>query len=362
MQPIIVDAHLDLAWNALTFGRDYGRPALLTRELEKDAEAPRRNGQTLLGLADLLLGRVAVIFGVLFASPQRRREGNWDALVYRDSAEAHRLYARQLDYYARLADEHPAFQLVHTRRDLEAGLATWQGDDLAKRRISIVLLMEGADGVREPREAEWWQEQGVRLIGPAWSGTRYAGGTGEPGPLTAEGRQLLDVMADLGLILDLTHLSDEGCLEALDRFPGVVVASHANPRALLRGPRNPERFLTDEMLRRLAERGGVAGIVPFNRFLKADWANADGKAALTLDAVVAAIDHVCQVTGSAAHVGLGTDFDGGFGVGGTPAEIDTCADLQLLGPRLAARGYSPDEVAGVLGGNWLRILRAGLPA
>jgi membrane dipeptidase len=200
------------------------------------------------------------------------------------------------------------------------------------------------------------------MIGLAWAGTRYAGGTGEPGPLTPDGRRLLDVMADLGLILDLSHASDESFLEALDRFEGVVIASHANPRAVLRNPRRPERFLSDEMLRRLAGRGGVAGIVPFNRFLKADWDSRDGKAAVRLDAVVAAVDHVCQVTGSAAHVGLGSDFDGGFGVDGVPAEIDTIADLRKLGPALAERGYSKMDVAAILGGNWIEVLRRGLPA
>lgn len=362
MKPLIVDAHLDLAWNALTFGRDYSRPALVTRELEQAGPTPQHNGQTLVGLADLLLGRVAVLFGTLYAAPQRLRMGDWDTAAYRDSAEARRVYMRQLEYYERLMDEHPVFQPVRTRRDLEAVLASWDGDDLARRRIGIVLLMEGADGLREPREAEWWQERGVRLIGPAWAGTRYAGGTGEPGPLTDDGRQLLEIMAGLGLILDLSHLSDEGCLEALDRFAGRIVATHANPRALLKDPRRPERFLTDEMLRRLAERGGVAGIVPYNRFLKADWAPADGKAAVPLSQVVAAVDHICQVTGSAAHVGIGSDFDGGFGAASTPAEIDTIADLQRLGPALAERGYRPDDVAAILGGNWLRVLREALPA
>src|SRR3990172_3048588 len=149
-----------------------------------------------------------------------------------------------------------------------------------------------------------------------------AGGPGEPGPLTPEGHRLLDVMADLGLILDVSHSADEACLESLDRFEGTVIASHANPRARLKGTHRPERFLTDEMIRRLAERGGVVGIVPFNRFLKVGWQESDGKAAVTLDDVLAMIDHVCQVTGSAAHVGLGSDFDGGFGGGGAPAEID----------------------------------------
>jgi membrane dipeptidase len=148
--PLLVDAHLDLAWNALTFGRDYARPALVTRELEAQTETPAHNGNTLLGLAELLLGRAAVIFGTLFASPRRFRLGEWDTLCYADAAEAHRLYARQLDYYHRLVDEHPAFRLIGTKGDLESVLATWQSDDLTKRRIGIVPLMEGADGIREP--------------------------------------------------------------------------------------------------------------------------------------------------------------------------------------------------------------------
>ena len=358
---LIVDAHQDLAYNALTFGRDYSRAALATRELERGSETIVRNGNTLLGLADYLLGHVGVIFGTLFAAPARRKAGDWDTQVYADAAQAHRLYARQLDYYQRLADEHEAFRLIGSKNDLESVLATWQSDELAKRRVGIVPLMEGADGIREPKEAEWWMERGVRIVGPAWAGTRYAGGTGEPGPLTPEGRRLLNVMADLGLMLDLSHASDESFLEALDRFPGVALASHSNPRARVKDPPRPERFLSDEMIRRLGERGGVIGVVPYNRFLKADWKAGDPKEAVTLDAVAAAIDHICQITGSAGHVGLGSDFDGGFGVEATPAEIDTVADLQALAPVLAERGYSETDIARILGGNWIELLRRGLP-
>ncbi len=361
MTHLIVDAHQDLAWNALTFGRDYAKPALATREAEKYTETPARNGNTLLGLADYLLGHVAVIFGTLYAAPKRHSFGEWDQQSYADVNEAHTLYARQLDYYNRLVDEREVFRLIGTRHDLDEGLTTWQGDDLTKRRIGLVPLMEGADGIREPKEAEWWMERGVRIVGLAWAGTRYAGGTGEPGPLTPEGRQLLNVMADLGLILDLSHASDEAYLEAVDRFPGVVIASHANPRARIQNPRRPERFLSDEMIRRLAGRGGVIGIVLFNRFLKGGWVNRDGKQAVTLDDVAAMIDHVCQVTGSVAHVGLGSDFDGGFGVESAPAEIDTIADLQKLAPKLAARGYTENDLAAILGGNWIAVLRRGLP-
>jgi membrane dipeptidase len=360
--PLIIDAHQDLAWNALTFGRDYSRPVMVTREREKDGDAPRRNGSATIGLAELLLGHVGVIFGTLFASPRRSKAGEWDALTYADAGEAHRLYAQQLDYYERLADEHPMFQLIHTRADLDNVLATWQGDDLAARRVGLVRLIEGADGLREPREAEWWMERGVRLIGPAWMGTRYCGGTGEPGPLTAEGRQLLNVMADLGLILDVAHMPDDSFNEALDRFPGVVVCTHSNPRARVTNARRPERFLSDAMLRRLAERDGVMGVIPFNRFLRGDWDYPEGKQAVPLEMLIAAIDHVCQVTGSAAHVGIGSDFDGGFGAEGLPAELDNVGDLPKIGAALQARGYAEADVGAILSGNWLRILRRGLPA
>ncbi len=359
---LIVDAHQDLAYNALEFGRDYSRPALVTRQIEQGGDTPRRTGHTLLGLSDYLLGHVAVIFATLFAAPARRRAGAWETLIYADEKDAHQLYARQMDFYHRFTDEHEAFRLIGSRGDLEAVLTTWQNGDLASRRVGLVPLMEGADGIREPKEAEWWLERGVRIVGLSWAGTRYAGGTGEPGPLTPDGRRLLEAMSGLGLMLDLSHASDESFLEALDRFEGVVLASHANPRALMKSPSRPERFLSDEMIRRLAERGGVIGVVPYNTFLQAGWQSNGGRAAVTLDTLAAAIDHICQVTGSAAHAGLGTDFDGGFGVESVPAEIDTIIDLQLLAGRLAQRGYAEAQIAGIMGQNWIELLRRGLPA
>jgi len=122
----IVDAHLDLAYNALSFGRNYARPAMATRELEKGSPVVARNGNTLLGLADFLLGHVGVIFGTLYAAPKRFRTGDWETLFYADANEAHKQYAKQLDYYARLADEHEAFRLIGSQQDLEAVLSTWR--------------------------------------------------------------------------------------------------------------------------------------------------------------------------------------------------------------------------------------------
>jgi membrane dipeptidase len=362
---LIVDAHQDLAWNALTWGRDYRRSVQETRHIERHSVAVQQNGNTLLGLPEFLAGNVAVIFCTLFTAPARSKKRPSDALCYANSEEAHRWDAKQIDYYEQLVDECAQFALIRGRKDLEAVLATWSGGDPAQRRVGLIPLMEGADAIREPQEAEWWMEKGVRLVGLSWYGTRYAGGTKEPGPLTPDGRRLLDVMADLGLMLDLAHASDESFFEALDRFAGTVVCTHTTPRVRAAGPRmypHPERFLSDEMIRRLGERGGVIGILPHNRFLTGNWMEGDPKDAVHLDEVVASLDHVCQVAGRADCVGIGSDFDGGFGVEGVPAEIDTVADLQKVGEALAASGYSEKDVAGVMGGNWLRVLRQGLPA
>jgi membrane dipeptidase len=366
--PLIVDAHEDLAWNALSFGRDYTRSAHRTRELESASDTPAQVGQSMLGVEDYLQAQVAVIFGTLYACPRRHRKSNWDTLVYADAREAHRLYAAQLDYYRRLTDTEKPFTLIGSRGDLRGVVDSWQSApgapaaaDGDERRIGLVPLMEGADAIVEPQEAAWWMEQGLRIVGLAWAQTQYAGGTTEPGPLTSLGRRLLSVMADVGLMLDLAHASDDAYLEALDRFEGTVIVSHANPRALLRNYAHPERLLSDVMIVRLAEHDGVIGIMPQNDFLKPGWHRGDRRDEVTLDRVVDVIDHVCQVTGSAAHVGLGTDFDGGRGLDYMPSELDTIADLPKLGGSLRARGYSEDAIAAILGQNWLRILQRGLP-
>ncbi len=355
---LIVDAHEDLAWNMLTFGRDYTRSALWVRQCERGTDIPIRNGNTLLGKAEWLLGHVGLIFATLFAAPLRRRVGEWDTQCYAEPSQAYNLISAQIDAYYRLADENPQFQIVATQDDLAHVLATWEPDQpLEARRIGLIPLMEGADAILEPEQAEEWFERGVRIIGLAWESTRYAGGTHEPGPLTAEGMHLLEVMADLSLILDLSHMAEEAYFQALERYEGVVIASHSNPRRFCPTPRG----LSDEMIRALAERDGVIGVVPYNAFLKPGWRKGDPKDAVTLADVVAAVDHICQVTGSERHVGLGTDFDGGFGVEHVPAEIDTIADLLKLEDVLAARGYTPEHIAAIFSGNWLRILQMALP-
>jgi len=197
----------------------------------------------------------------------------------------------------------------------------------------------------------------VRIIGPAWAGNRFCGGTGEPGPLTAEGFALLEAMADLGYILDLSHMDEKAALQALDVYPGQVVATHANALAMLPGSQS-NRHLSDRVIRGLIERDGMIGIVPFNNFLKVGWSRRED---VSLMAVFHQIDHVCQLAGDAKHIGLGTDFDGGFGLQSTPAGIDTIADLQKIAPILRQGGYPEDSVKAIFGNNWLDCVGMALP-
>jgi membrane dipeptidase len=164
-------------------------------------------------------------------------------------------------------------------------------------------------------------------------------------------------MERIGFILDTSHLAEESFWQALQHFHGPMIASHSNCRVFTPG----DRHLTDDMIRTLVERDAVIGVVTFNKFLHGDWSRSN-RFELGLDQLVRHIDHICQITGNAQHVGLGSDIDGGFGRDETPTELDTVADLAKLAGSLHAAGYQETDVIGIMGGNWRRLLERALPA
>lgn len=363
---LIVDAHADIAYNMLNYGRDYTRSAAETRRLEAGTQTIQDNQDTLLGWDDYQRGQVAVIFSTLFAAPLRFKSSESEKLVYKNFDEAHKLYREQLLTYHRMVDSSPdKFRLIASSSDLNLLLDHWQqppshGAD--GHPVGMVVLMEGAEGIRNPSELQEWYEMGVRLIGPAWVGTRYCGGWREPGPLTDDGRELLAAMADYNFILDLSHMDELAAIEALDIYRGPIVGTHANCQILMPGV-NSNRHFSDRIIEGLIARDGVMGIVPYNSYLKAGWVSGKNpRTEVPLQYVAAHIDHICQLAGDSLHAGLGTDFDGGFGVQSVPPEIDTVADLQNLVSLLQARGYSETDISNILGGNWLARLKRHLPS
>jgi membrane dipeptidase len=361
---LLIDAHEDLAYNMLGFGRDYTRSVSETRQIEKNTTTPDLNGHTLLGWDAYQQGRVAVVFSTLFAAPIRHCSGEWDTQCYANFEEAHARYKAQIEAYHRLVDDHPdKYRLIFTSADFQAVLASWRKplpEGIEGRPVGLVVLMENAEGVRQPAELEEWWQLGVRIIGPAWAGTRYCGGTKEPGPLTKDGYALLETMAELGFTLDLSHMDEAAALQALDTYAGRIIASHANAKALM-GDQASNRQLPDRVIEGLVERDAVIGLVPYNRFLESGWQRGDPRDHVPLQTYVEHIDHVCQIAGDARHAAIGTDFDGGFGLDCVPAGIDTIADMHQIAPLLLEKGYSAADVTAILGGNWIDLLQKTLP-
>jgi membrane dipeptidase len=220
--------------------------------------------------------------------------------------------------------------------------------------------MEGADPILFPEQLGEWKAAGLRLLGPTHYGPgRYAGGTGTELGLTEIGVALVKEMDRLGVLLDLTHCSDQSFWEALEHYQGPVLASHNNCRALV----PHQRQFSDEQLRAIFERDGVIGAAFDAWMLQPGWVVGQTTNEHTpMAKVVDHIDHICQLAGSCRHAGIGTDLDGGYGREQSPCDLDTIADLQRLAGMLAERGYSEVDIRAILHGNWLRLLRTALVA
>lgn len=346
-QPIIVDAHQDIAWNRLALNRDFFESVSQKREREGSNPA-HGEGSAIVGFSELLDGNVRVVFATLYVAAAQPNRTAWGK-TYSTPQEAHDQAMEQLAYYGLLASD-PRVSIITTRADLDRVVNS------ETPRVGLVVLMEGADPIVAPSETQDWFDAGVRIVGTSWSQTRYAGGTDAPGGLTALGKELLPQMERAGLILDASHVAEQSFFESLDLFHGALIASHSNCRAFV----NTDRQLSDEMIRAIVARDGIVGVVLYNRFLKADWEKSARKDAVTLADVAQHIQHICDLAGDARHVGIGSDFDGGFGVESAPRGIDTVADLQKLGDVLTT-AFSDTDIANILGGNWIRLLRRALP-
>ena len=141
---IFVDAHQDIAWNMLSFGRDYATTVEEIREREKNTQIPTWNQDTILGWDAYQQGRTAIVFSTLFSSPIRSKEGEWDSYCYKNFDEARRMYWEQLEAYHQLIDEQvEKFSLITNQQTLNLHLSCWE--ELEKDPpVGLVILMEGA--------------------------------------------------------------------------------------------------------------------------------------------------------------------------------------------------------------------------
>jgi len=333
----IVDAHLDLAHNVLA-GRDYTLEVADIRRAEAAEQL-----QCMVSLPELRKGNVAVVFATVYTGPNSWSDDGQP--VYNappwDGARS------QLAVYRRWSEE-GRVRLVTSRRQLDSHLELWAEDGLT----GLVFLMESADAIAHPRDLPDWWADGIRLIGPAWSRTRYAGGTHRPGGLTELGRELVARMAEQGIALDTSHLAEEAFWQALEIGAHATLASHSNARAIV----DTDRQLSDEMIGAIGDCDGVVGLNLYDEFLHPGWARNADRPQVTLDDVRRHAEHIAGLIGW-DRVGIGSDLDGGLGLEETPTELGSIADLGRIGDVAP-----PEQRAGVLGENWLAWLRRTLPA
>ena len=353
----LIDAHLDLAWNALSWNRDLTRPLAESREVESVMTDHAARSRGTVTLPELRRGRIRLCLGTLLARANpsvHPREGHRRRdLDFVNQDVAFATANGQLAYYHAL-QARGEIEIIASRRALDRH---WK--NAARRKaVGLIVAMEGADPIVSPADAQYWYEAGVRCVGLAHYGrSAYAVGTGDAGPLTRFGVRLLRAFEKVGMILDLTHSSDPSFFQALDSFDGPVLASHNNCRALVPG----DRQFSDEQIKRLIERGAVIGVACDSWMLVPNYKRGQTpREAATLSTVADHVDHICQLAGNTCHVGIGSDLDGGFGTEQSPLEIDSIGDLQKLAPILRARGYSQADVAAIFNGNWLRFFRSNL--
>ena len=353
---LIFDAHLDLAMNAMEWNRDLRLPLQEIRRREKELRDKPDRGKGVVCFPEMRRGQIGLCVATQIA---RQTQPGSPLPGWHSPEQAWAHTQGQLAWY-RAMEEAGELVSIRTRRDLERQVALWQSP-AGRQPIGYVLSLEGADSLVTLNHLERAFAAGLRAVGPAHYGPGvYAQGTNANGGLGRRGRELLGEMDRLGMILDATHLCDDSFGEALDLFQGPVWASHSNCRALV--PHN--RQLSDDQIKVLIERGAVIGAVFDGWMMVPNWLH--GKttptgAGLKLEHIIAHIDHICQLAGNAQHAGIGSDLDGAFGCEQTPQDLDTIAGLQRVGQLLEERGFTRENVAAVMHGNFLRVLRGALP-
>jgi len=342
--------------NALLYNRDLTKSVHEIRQTEKGMTQKGRAMGT-VAFPEMLKGEVFTCLAATCSRLARIRETDDRSIGIIGSNSPEIAYASaqgQLAYY-KVLESQGKVRIIRDLATLEAHVEEWQ-QPVRSKSLGFILSMEGADPIISPKQVESWWKDGIRVVSLCHYGfdpRGYAGGTETTIGLTPRGRELLEAMDSIGMILDVSHLSDESFWEALDIFKGTVLASHNNCRALVPGSRQ----FSDEQLKALIKRHGVIGTAADAWMLYPNWTTKTPKIAVTLENMADHMHHVCQVAGDASSAALGTDLDGGYGREQSPCDLDTIADLQKIPALLEKRGHDRGDIERMMHGNWLRLFR-----
>ena len=340
-QPLIIDLHLDLAWDALFWNRDLTLTAHEVREQER-SEIPQvaddyDTGSCTVTFPEMRRGSVGIMLSTIMSRTEPRYRKRRDGMRTQEQAIA--VGRGHLEYYRAMA-RRGEIAPVTSLADLEAAVEAWR-DPAPGTPVYHILSMESADPIAGPEDVGFWWDAGLRVVGPAHFGhNTYIHGTFTEGGLKPPAKELFRAMREAGIILDITHMADRAVWESFDLWDGPVMASHCVSRAVVPG----QRHLTDDMIAELARRGGIIGLVFCQYFMNPEfeWTEelfeVPREAKYGMEGLLPHIERISELAGgSLANIAIGTDMDGGFGAELTPTGVDTIADLQgfvgVLGER-----------------------------
>ena len=326
----------------------------------------------------------------------RMREGGLDAQFFSiwvepqlyggGGARAIKRADEQIEAVRSMAEKYPeTWELAGTAEDVRR--------IVGEGKLAALMGLEGGYAIDERLEmVERYYRMGVRYMSPAWSvSTSWAGSSGDEVGRTRGlndfGKEVVREMNRLGMMVDVSHVSDPTFWDIINTSTKPVIATHSGCRAIA----NVARNLTDEMIRALAKKGGVCSVLFYPEFLEPGWSEkkkrVDAEIAplvqkaseeepggiarkkmardrvrireyarrlppVTVARLVDHIDHIVKLVGI-DHVGIGSDFDG---IQATPTDLATVEDLPNLTKELLKRGYSAEDISKILGGNMLRVM------
>lgn len=355
MKRLIVDAHLDLAMNAIEWNRDLSLQLDEIRQREMNLHDKPDRGKGTVSLPSLREGNIGLVVATQLA---RYRPGSYTPTAWNSPQQAWVMTQAQLAWYREMEAIGEMEQITDIA-SLESHLALWSDpvNNGVKKPIGYILSLEGTDSLVNIDYLYRAHEYGLRAVGLSHFGPGlYADGTKTSGRIHQSGLELMSVMGELNMILDVTHLTDEGFEQALDSYEGPIWASHHNVRSIVPN----QRQLTDRQIKRLIERGAVIGGMldcwaMDIRFI--DTVSDPWQLDIRLEHLVDHWDHICQLAGNAHHIGIGSDLDGIFGTEQSPWDMNSIADLQKYEHILQSRGYSDQDIDNIFHGNWLRFIR-----
>ncbi len=341
--------------NAIEWNRDLSLPLEEIRQRESNMTDKNDRGKGTVCLPALRDGQIGLVVATQLA---RYRPSSYTPTAWNSPQQAWAMTQAQLAWYREMEAVGEMVQITDLA-SLETHLTRWTDERTAngKKPIGYILSLEGTDSLVDIDYLYRAHAYGLRAVGLSHFGPgRYADGTKTMGRIHPKGLELLKVMGELDIILDVTHLTDEGFDQALDAYEGPIWASHHNVRQLV----PVQRQLTDEQIKRLVSRGAVIGGMldcwaMDHRFI--DKTSDPWQLDIRLERMVDHWDHICQLAGNADHIGIGSDLDGIFGTEQSPWDLNSIADLQKFDGILGRRGYADADIDNIFHGNWLRFLR-----